>query len=103
MLALYRPPCAAFVFICILVLAFDAHAQSGSSTSVVGKVVDQTGAVVPNATVEIRNSVSGFKRSTSTDSSGNLGRLAPGLASTGAMTAVWWLEGFRFQTVGRSI
>ena len=33
-------------------------------------MVDSTGAVVPNATVEIRNPVSGFDRSTTTDSSG---------------------------------
>src|ERR1700716_3440917 len=46
-------------------------AQSGgSSGSVAGTVVDATGAVVPNATVEIRNPVSGYDRSTSTDTSG---------------------------------
>jgi len=52
-------------------LSFDAPAQSGgSSTSVSGTVMDQTGAVVPDATVEIRNPVSGFIRSTSTNHSG---------------------------------
>ena len=46
-------------------------AQSGgSSGSVSGTVQDSTGAVVPNATVEIRNPVSGYDRSTSTDASG---------------------------------
>jgi hypothetical protein len=52
-------------------LGFDASAQSsGSSTSISGTVVDPTGAVVPSATVEIRNPVSGFVRSTSTNNSG---------------------------------
>src|SRR5579872_421808 len=48
-----------------------ANAQSGSSTSVGGTVVDQTGAVVPNAIVEIHNPVSGFSRTTTTDGAGN--------------------------------
>src|SRR4030081_1100805 len=48
-----------------------AIAQSGgSSGSVKGTVQDSTGAVVPNATVEIRNPVSGYDRSTTTDTSG---------------------------------
>ena len=52
-------------------LSFDAGAQSGgSSTSISGIVTDPTGAVVPSATVEIRNPVSGFDRSTSTNNSG---------------------------------
>src|SRR6202140_4042711 len=42
----------------------------GNSGSINGSVVDPTGAVVPNATVEIRNPVSGFDRSTTTDSAG---------------------------------
>jgi hypothetical protein len=48
-----------------------AGAQSvGNSGSINGTVVDPTGAVVPNATVEIRNPVSGFDRTTSTDPAG---------------------------------
>jgi hypothetical protein len=62
---------ATFVFISVLALGLGAHAQSGSSTSVTGKVADQTGAVVPNASVEIRNPVSGFERTATTDSGGN--------------------------------
>jgi hypothetical protein len=45
-------------------------AQSGTSTSITGTVVDPTGAVVANATVEVRNPVSGFVRSTLTDNAG---------------------------------
>jgi hypothetical protein len=60
---------ATFVF--FLTLAVTANAQSsGSSTSVTGAVVDQSGAVVANATVQFHNPVSGFERNTITDSSG---------------------------------
>src|SRR5579885_2085006 len=46
-------------------------AQSGgNSTSVIGTVLDPTGAVVPNATVEIHNPVSQFDRSATSDGSG---------------------------------
>ncbi len=48
-----------------------AGAQSvGNSGSINGSVIDPTGAVVPNAKVEIRNPVSGFDRSTTSDASG---------------------------------
>jgi hypothetical protein len=42
----------------------------GNSGSINGSVVDPTGAVVPNAQVEIRNPVSGFDRTTTADSMG---------------------------------
>jgi hypothetical protein len=48
-----------------------AQAQSGgSSTSISGTVLDPSQAVVSNAEVEIHNPVSGFRRTTNTDSSG---------------------------------
>ncbi len=48
-----------------------AGAQSaGNSGSIHGAITDPTGAVVPNATVQIRNPVSGFERSTTTNDSG---------------------------------
>ena len=48
-----------------------ALAQSaGNSGSINGSVLDPTGAVVPSATIEIRNPVTGFDRSTTTDASG---------------------------------
>jgi len=43
---------------------------AGNSGSISGTVVDPTGAVVPNATVQIHNPVSGFDRTTTTDSAG---------------------------------
>jgi hypothetical protein len=48
------------------------HAQGvGNSASITGTVLDPTGAVVPKATVEIHNVVSGLDRSTTTDTVGN--------------------------------
>src|SRR6201988_2669304 len=62
---------AAFIVFFCLALGFHASAQSvGNSGSINGTVVDPTGAVVAKATVEIRNPVSGFDRSTTTDGSG---------------------------------
>jgi hypothetical protein len=46
-----------------------AHSQSNSGT-VTGTITDPTGAVVPGATVEIVNHVSGYKRTAKTDASG---------------------------------
>jgi Carboxypeptidase regulatory-like domain len=49
-----------------------ARAQSGSSSgSISGTVLDPSGAVVANATVEIHNPVSGYDRTTTTDAKGN--------------------------------
>jgi Carboxypeptidase regulatory-like domain len=50
---------------------FAGTAQAaGNSGSISGTVVDPTGAVVPNAMVQIHNPVSGFDRSTKTDDAG---------------------------------
>src|ERR1700722_4169103 len=65
----------AITFAVIIVVAIIsvpvAMAQSGgSSASISGTVLDPSGAVVANATVEIHNPVSGFDRTTTTDSDG---------------------------------
>src|ERR1700756_2910220 len=72
MLAFYKKSLlAASTTVFYLALSLSAYAQSGgNSTSVTGTVSDPSGAVVANATVEIRNPVSAFSRSTTTDSSG---------------------------------
>ena len=62
---------AAFWVLFFLAFGLNAVAQSGgSSTSVTGTVVDPSGAVVPNATVEIHNPVSQFERNATTDKTG---------------------------------
>jgi hypothetical protein len=65
-----KPLAAAMLAILYLALGLSVYAQSGNSTSLTGVVVDPSGAVVPNATVEVRNPVSGFFRSALTDSAG---------------------------------
>ena len=60
---------AAFLMFLYLVLSPHADAQSNSA-SISGTVLDSSGAVVANATVEIHNPVSAFDRSTVTDGSG---------------------------------
>ncbi len=71
MLASYKKSLhAAFAITFLLALGLQAYAQSGSSGSINGTVLDPTGAVVANATVEIHNPVSHFDRSTTADSSG---------------------------------
>ncbi len=57
-------------FFLVSFFSMSAFGQSGSSGSLTGVVTDPSGAVVPNATVEARNPVSGFSRTTSTDASG---------------------------------
>ena len=73
MLAFYKKSrFAASAVVLFLSLCLSAYSQSGgNSTSVTGTVSDPSGAVVPNATVEIHNPVSQFRRSTTTDNNGN--------------------------------
>ena len=72
MLASYKKSLrAALLIILGLTFGLSTYAQSGgNSTSVTGTVFDPTGAVVPDATVEIHNPVSGYQSSVNTDSSG---------------------------------
>ena len=63
---------AAIVAVAVVLSAGTANAQSGgSSGSINGNVMDPSGAVVANAKVEIHNAVSGYDRTTTTDSNGN--------------------------------
>jgi Carboxypeptidase regulatory-like domain len=63
---------AAFVAVFSLALGIHAYAQSGANSGTInGTVVDPSGAVVPNATVEIQNPVSEYSRIAGTDSKGN--------------------------------
>lgn len=70
MLASYRKSRPATFLLILFTSVLCAHAQSGSSTSLAGTVVDPSGAVVSNATVEVRNPVSGFLRTAMTDADG---------------------------------
>jgi hypothetical protein len=71
MLASYRKSLAAtLLVISYLALSLSVYAQSGNSTTISGAVVDPSGAVVVDTAVEVQNPVSGFSRSTVTDSAG---------------------------------
>ena len=70
MLASYKKSLhAAFIVVFYLALVLHANAQSNSA-SLSGTVLDSSGAVVPNATVEIHNPVSHFDQSETTDGTG---------------------------------
>ena len=56
--------------LCVLIF-FAVTGVQAQSASISGTITDPSGGVVPNANVTIHNPVSGYERSTSTDSSGN--------------------------------
>ncbi len=63
---------AAIVAVAVVLSVETANAQSGGgSGSISGTVLDPSGAVVATAGVEIHNPVSGYDRTTTTDSKGN--------------------------------
>src|SRR5258708_2900039 len=63
---------AAIVAVAAMLSVGAANAQSGGTSSgISGTVLDPSGAVVANATVEMQTAVSGFDRTPSTDSKGN--------------------------------
>src|SRR6266566_6433457 len=67
------PKFASVVFVCLVLLAacgVSTEAQTISSGTVSGTVVDQSGAVVPGATVEIRNDITRYQLSTTTGTTG---------------------------------
>jgi hypothetical protein len=62
---------AAFIVVfCFALSVFTAAQTGGNSGSITGVVVDSSGAVIADATVEIHNPVSGYDRSTTTDGKG---------------------------------
>ena len=70
-MSLFNKSYLAAVMAAAVVLSGTANAQAGgSSASINGTVVDPSGAVVANATVEIHQAVSGYDRTTTTDNEG---------------------------------
>src|SRR2546421_6298110 len=62
------------VLVCVLTFqsaVLTANPQALTAGTVSGAVVDPNGAVVPNATVTIANSITGYKRTATTDADGN--------------------------------
>src|SRR6266446_2590349 len=60
-----------FRHVLFLVVLIVLAASIASAQSITGTVVDSTGAVIPNAKVEIRNPVSGLIRATTSDNAGS--------------------------------
>jgi hypothetical protein len=60
-----------FLTLSLIFWSVQASAQVGNAGSIEGVVKDQSGAVVPNATVEIKNPVSGYSRNTPTGTDGS--------------------------------
>jgi Carboxypeptidase regulatory-like domain len=58
------------LLISLALLAIPGVAAQGTSGSLVGTVTDPTGAVVPDAVVQLLNPVSGYERTTKTDAAG---------------------------------
>src|SRR5882757_8445230 len=68
-----RPPTRSilsFLFVCLFSATFWTLQAQSNSGSISGAVTDPSAAVVPGATVTIENPVSGYLRTTQTDSSG---------------------------------
>jgi hypothetical protein len=63
-------PAAFAAIFCLAVVAYVPAQSAGSAGSITGTVVDSSGAVVRNATVEIHNPVSGYDQNTKTDGNG---------------------------------
>jgi hypothetical protein len=68
---LFHKSCLAVAMVVAVVLSVGAAKAQSGGTSINGTVLDPSGAVVANAKVQIHNAVSGYDRTTTTDSKGN--------------------------------
>jgi len=70
----------ALAFLLVFVAASSMHAQVGGTGTIAGTVTDQSGAVIPGATVTVTNSATGYKVFQETSSAGtySLAALPPG-------------------------
>jgi hypothetical protein len=86
--------CAALTFavVCAVLCGATALAQGGSTGSIAGTVADQSGAVVSNATVVVKNTQTGQEYTTTTSSSGAF--TVPSLGS-GVYTVTVTASGFK--------
>ena len=61
------PACAGCLF---FLLSLSASAQSGAAGTIDGQITDPMGSVIPGAKVDLKNQITGYSRSTSTDPTG---------------------------------
>lgn len=83
-------------FLLSLFLFFSMTARAQSSATLQGTVSDIKGAVIPNATVTVRNQATSIERTTQTDSDGNYQLAA---LSAGVYTVEVQANGFRRQII----
>src|SRR5262245_10303513 len=95
------------VTVLVLSLTFLRLACGQSTATLLGRVVDPSGAVVPSAQVTLRNRSTGIERTTASDAAGNyqLAAMAPGpyeakVQASGFQTQI--VEGFNIE-VGRTL
>src|SRR5580698_203165 len=62
---------AAFVIYFLFSVPSLRAQSAGNSGTIIGTVMDATGAIVPNATVSIQNPVSGYSKTTTSDGQGH--------------------------------
>jgi hypothetical protein len=70
MLFFYKKSLVAIAVVCLALSVVSVSAQSTGNSTVAGAVLDPSGAVVVGATVEMRNPVSGYSRTATTDAQG---------------------------------
>src|SRR5215467_4819472 len=85
-------------FALISLMASSGWAQTPDVAAVRGRVVDQTGAAIPDTNVVIINQLTGLRRETRTDGSGYYSIAA--LPLTGAYSLVITRTGFTAQELG---
>jgi hypothetical protein len=86
-----RLPAWLIVFLCLLAFSFSGHAQTTVDGAITGTVFDNTGAVVPAATITIQNTATNAVVTVNTDKSGNYN--AP-LLPPGTYNVIVTVEGF---------
>ena len=87
--ALARDFFEALVLLCYLSIVYPAAAQTLTTGQVLGRVTDPSGAVVPQAKIELRDTATASVRVTTTDEAGQytFSQVTPGTYSVTAITA----------------
>ncbi|HYY70703.1 MAG TPA: carboxypeptidase-like regulatory domain-containing protein, partial [Terriglobales bacterium] len=79
----------ALVVLCLFSLAYAADAQTLTTGQVLGRLTDPSGAVVPQAKIELRDTATGSVRVTTSDQAGQyaFSQVTPGVYSVTAIAA----------------
>ena len=82
-------PYQALVLLCLFSLAYTVTAQTLTTGQVLGRLTDPSGATVPQARIELRDTATGSVRATTTDEAGQytFSQVTPGSYSVTAIAA----------------